>query len=73
MFQYEVLLVQSSFPIIRRWCQLCIQNSTLKYYAFEILRKCIILNLKSLNAFKLDVYKVDNIANFVYYGKTRIR
>ena len=25
-----------------------------------------------LNAFKLDVYKVDNIANFVYYGKTRL-
>ena len=38
----------------------------------KILRKCISLNLKSLNEFNLDVYKVDNIGNFVYYGKTRI-
>ena len=30
------------------------------------------LDLKSLNALKLDVCKDDNIAKFVYYGKVRL-
>ena len=30
------------------------------------------MNLKSLNTFKLNVNKVDHIANFVCYGKTRL-
>ena len=58
-----VLGPQSSFPIIRR--RLCIQNSTLKYYAFEkILGKCSSLHLKSLNAFKLNVYKLTTLPTF---------